>query len=52
MDVEFCQNLSCMYWDNRIAFILQFVNMVSHTDWFIDTEHSLQLWDESHFRGV
>ena len=31
-----------------MVFILQFVNLVYHTDWFADIEKSLQFWDKSH----
>ena len=41
-------NSSCIYWDDHIVFILQFVNLVYHTDWFADIEKSLQFWDKSH----
>ena len=30
-------------------FILQFVNMVYHIDWFAYTEESLHPWDKAHF---
>jgi len=30
------------------GFILQFVNVVYHTDWFADTEESLHPQDKSH----
>ena len=32
-----------------IVFILQFTNVVSHTDWFVDVEESLHPWDKSPF---
>ena len=28
--------------------ILQFVDVVYHIDWFVDTEKSLHSWDKSH----
>ena len=31
-----------------MVFILQFVNVVYHTDGFVDIEESLHLWDKSH----
>ena len=37
-----------VYWDDQMIFILQFVNMVYHIDWFVDIEQSLYLWDKSH----
>ena len=38
-----------MYWYNHVIFILQFVNVMHHIDWFVDTESSLHPWDKSHF---
>ena len=32
-----------------MIFILQFVNMMCHTDWFADAEKYLHPWDKSHF---
>ena len=32
-----------------MVFILQFVNMVYHIDWFVYIEEFLYLWDKSHF---
>ena len=34
MDVEFFQRLLCIYWDNHMAFIFQFVIVVYYIDWF------------------
>ena len=31
-----------------IWFILQFVDVVYHSDWFMDIEKNLYLWDKSH----
>ena len=49
MFIEFCQkvllHLLRWLWD---FFILQFVDVVYHTDWFADTEKSLLPWDKSH----
>ena len=39
--------VSCIYWDDHMVFILQFVDVVYHTDWFADVEESLHPWDES-----
>ena len=49
MDVEF--HLKLVFWiflDDYVIFILQFVNVMYHTDWFADTEKSLHPWDKSH----
>ena len=46
MGFEFCQKffLHLLRWP--FGFILQFVNMVCYTDWFVDTEKSLHPWDK------
>ena len=31
-----------------MVFILQVVNVVYHTDWFVDIEEPLHRWDKSH----
>ena len=31
-----------------MAFILQIVNVLYHTDWFVDIEKPLHPWDKSH----
>ena len=46
MGIEFCQNLF-VYWDDHVVFILQFVNVIYHTDLFADTEKSLYPWNKS-----
>ena len=38
----------CVYWDNYMAFIFQFVNVVYYIDWFADVEESLHPWDKTH----
>ena len=38
----------CIYLDNHMVFILQFVNVVYHIDWFLNIEDSLNLWDKTH----
>ena len=38
----------CIYWDDHMIFILQFVNVVYHIDWFVYIEESLHPWDKSH----
>ena len=40
MDVEFVKNFLRIYWDNHVIFILRFVNVVHHIDWFANTESS------------
>ena len=48
MDVEFCQGFLCIYWDNHMAFIFQFVNVVYYIDWSADIEESLHPWYKAH----
>ena len=38
----------CIYWDNCMLFIFQFVNVVYYIDWFADSKESLQFWDKAH----
>ena len=33
------KGLLCIYWDNHMAFIFQFVNVVNYIDWFADIEY-------------
>ena len=44
----FVTGFFCVYWEGHTVFILQFVNAVYHTDWFVDTEEPLHPWDKSH----
>ena len=46
--LNFVRIFFCIYWNDHLAFILQFVDVVYHTDWFTDTEKSLHPWDKSH----
>ena len=48
MGVEFCQKIFCLYWDDHIVFILQFVNMVFYIVWFAFIGDSFHPWDKSH----
>ena len=45
--LNFVKSLFCIYSDDHIVFILQFVDVIYHTDWFSDTEKFLHPWDES-----
>ena len=44
----FFQSFFCIFWDDCMVFILQFVNIVSHTVWFVCIEEFLHPWDKSH----
>ena len=35
----------CIYWDNHMVFIFQFINVVYHIDLFDNIEESLHPWD-------
>ena len=48
MDVEFCQDLICIYWNNHMAFSFQFVNVMYYIDYFADIEESLHPRDKAH----
>ena len=50
--LNFVKGLVCIYWDNHLAFIFQFVNVVYYIDWFADTEKSLHSWDKAHLVTV
>ena len=45
---NFVKSFFCIHWDNHMIFILQFVNVVYHTDWFADIEPSLHPQDKPH----
>ena len=42
--LSFVKTFLCIYWNNHMVYIFQFVNMVYHTDWFIEIEESLNPW--------
>ena len=46
--LNFVKGFLCNYWDNHMVFIFQFVNVVYHIDWFVNTEESLHPWDKAH----
>ena len=46
--LSFVKGFVCIYWDNHMVFIFQFVNVVYHIDWFVNTEESLHPWDKAH----
>ena len=45
--LNFIESFCCVYWDDHMVFIFQFVNMVYHTDWFVVIEESLYPQDKS-----
>ena len=46
--LNFVKGFLGIYWENHMAFILQFVNVVYYIDWFADIEESLHPWDKAH----
>ena len=46
--LDFVKSFFSIYWEDHMVFILQFVNVVYNTDWFVDIEESLHPWDKSH----
>ena len=46
--LHFVKGFPCIYWDNHMVFIFQFVNVVYYTDWFADIKESLHPWDKPH----
>ena len=53
MGSDCAKGFFCIYWKDHMVFILQFVNAVYHTDWFMVTENQLAtacsslIWDLS-----
>ena len=46
--LNFVRSFFCIYWDDHMVFLLQFVNMMYHIYWFAYIEESLHPWDKSH----
>ena len=46
--LNFVKGFPCIYWDNHMAFIFQFVNVVCYIVWFADTKESLHPWEKAH----
>ena len=46
--LNFVKGFLCIYWDNHMDFIFQFVNVVYYIVWFVDIEESLHPWDKAH----
>ena len=42
--LNFVKGFLCIYWDNHMAFIFQFVNVMYYTDWFANIEEALHPW--------
>ena len=38
--LDFVKGFLCIYWDNHMVFMFQFVNVVYHIDWFAKIEES------------
>src|SRR5574339_377252 len=46
--LNFVKGFLCIYLDNHMFFIFQFVNVVYYIDLFGDIEESLHPWDKAH----
>ena len=46
--LNFVKGFLCIYWDNHMFFIFQFVNVLYHSDCFANTEEYLHPWDKAH----
>ena len=46
--LNFVKGFFCIYWDNHVVFIFQFVNVVYCIDWFAAIKESLHSWDKAH----
>ena len=46
--LNFVKGFLCIYWDNHMDFIFQYVNMVYHIDWLAKFEEFSYPWDKSH----
>ena len=38
----------CIYWDDFMIFILHFINVVYHINWFVDVEPLLHPWNRAY----
>ena len=46
--LNFVKSFFGIYSDDHIVFILQFVNVMYHIDWFMGIEKPLHPWDKYH----
>ena len=46
--LNFVKGFLCIYWDNPMVFIFEFVNVVHHIDGFVTIEESSHPWDKAH----
>ena len=46
--LNFVRSFFCIYWGYHHVFIVQFVNVVCHIDYFAYIEESLHPWEKSH----
>ena len=49
--LNFVKGFLCIYWNNHMVFIFQFVNVVYHIYWFVNIEESLHPWDKASWLG-
>ena len=46
--LNFVKDFLCIYLENHMVFIFQFVNVVYCIDWFVDIEESMHAWDKAY----
>ena len=46
--LNFVKGFLCIFWDNHMVFVFQFVNVVYYIDWFVDTKESLHPRDKAY----
>ena len=42
--LNFFKCFFCIYWEDHVIFILRFINVVYHIDWFVEIQPSLHPW--------
>ena len=46
--LNFVKGFLCIYWENQMVIIPQFVNVMYHIDWFTNIAESLHPWNKIH----
>ena len=46
--LNFVNGFLCIYLDNHMVFIFQFVNVVYNVEWLADIEESLHPWNKAY----
>ena len=45
--LKFIKCFFCIYWNDHVVFVISFVNVMYHIDWFAYAEPNLWIWDKS-----